>query len=97
MPQINNGGDISKGRVKKQITFIHIDQGLSKHHKISSTPVRKVIFFCAAISHPLLAKIIKSETTFFQYFSPKIPKSKKFGHWNSGSGGKNMFKRNEQI
>ena len=31
--------------------------------------------------------------TFPQWFR----KSKKFGHWTSGSGGKKMFKRNEEI
>jgi hypothetical protein len=68
------------------IVYNCLDQGLSKHQKISSTPVRKVIFFCAAILHPLLAKMFKSETTFFQYFSPRIPKIQKvrtldFGKW----------------
>ena len=52
---------------------------------------------CTAILHPLSAKVIKSDTTSFQYFSPRIPKSKKFGHWTSRSGGKKMFKRSGQM
>ena len=30
-------------------------------------------FFCAAILHPLLLKVVKSETTSFHYFTPRIP------------------------
>ena len=54
--------------------------------KLVPPPWGKWYFFCAAILHPLLAKMFKSETTFFQYFSPKIPKIQKvwtldFGKW----------------
>ena len=34
----------------------------------------KQTFFAAAILHPLWAKVFKSETTSFHYFSPRIPK-----------------------
>ena len=72
------------GQVRKHKDRIY--HGLSKHQNISSIPVRKVIFFCAAILHPLWAKMFKSETTSFQYFSPKILKIQKvwtldFGKW----------------
>ena len=33
----------------------------------------KTNFFCEAISHPLFEKVLKSETTSFHYFSPRIP------------------------
>ena len=35
---------------------------------------QKQTFFCAAILDPLLAKVLKSETTSFHYFSPKNSK-----------------------
>ena len=34
----------------------------------------KNVFFAAAILHPLLTKVFKSETRSFHYFSPRIPK-----------------------
>ena len=41
------------------------------------------------ILHPLIAKVFKSETTSFPYFTPKdFENYKKFGHWTLGSGGK---------
>ena len=51
----------------------------SKKHRyqkkilLSNLPQNK-LFFCAAILHPLLAEVFKSETTSFHYFSPGIPK-----------------------
>ena len=52
---------------------------------------------CAVILHPLKAKVFKSETTYFHYFLREFQKSKKFGQWTSGSGGKKTFKRSEQM
>ena len=46
-----------------------------------------------AISDHFCAQKLKSETTSYNYFSPRIPKLKKFGHWTSGSGGEKTFKR----
>ena len=30
------------------------------------------LFFCAAILNPVIGKVLKSETNFFNYFSPRI-------------------------
>ena len=37
--------------------------------------LKKQTFFCAAIFHPLWAKVLKSETISFPYFSPKDSKN----------------------
>ena len=54
---------------------------------------------CLAILYLLWAKVFKSKTTSFNYFSSKIPKiyKKKLGHWTLGNGGKKMFKQSEQM
>ena len=54
----------------------------------------KKTYFDAAIWHPLWAKVFKSETI---TFPKRFWKSKNFGHWTSGSGGKKTFKRSEQM
>ena len=85
----NKTGIVKKNHCYNKVStaqLVYLHQSLSKHQKISSTPVRKVIFFCAAILHLLLAKMFKSRTTLFQYFSPRIPKIQKvwildFGKW----------------
>ena len=58
----------------------------SNAKKIVPPPWEKWSFFCAAILHPLWAKMFKFETISFQYFSPRIPKIQKvwtliFGKW----------------
>ena len=60
----------------------------TKKNLLSKAKFSPKLFFCAAILHPLLVKVYKSETTTFHYFSPRIPNLKKFGHLISGSGGK---------
>ena len=47
--------------------------------------------FAATILDHFWAKMFKLETTSFQYFSPRIPKLKKFGHPTLGSGGNKFF------
>ena len=51
---------------------------------------QKKTFFCAAILHPLLEKMFKSETTFV-YFPQGFRSSKNFGHLTCG--GKKPFKQ----
>ena len=41
--------------------------------------------------------MFECETTSFHCFSPRIEKTKKFGHWTSGSGGKKTFQRSKQM
>ena len=36
------------------------------------------------------------ESPSFNYFSPSIPKSEKFGYWTLGSGGKKIVKQSEK-
>ena len=50
----------------------------SEKHQYQNIPLskakfaQKLIFFCAAILHPLLVKVFKSETTSFLYLPPRI-------------------------
>ena len=53
----------------------------------------KTNFFCAAILHPIWAKVSQSETTSFQYYTQGFWISKKFGNWTSGSGCKKCLNR----
>ena len=50
-------------------------------------------FFCRGDFRPFWAKRLKSETTSFHYFCPRIPNLIFFGHLTLGSGGKKTFKR----
>ena len=54
-------------------------------------------WFCTMILHPLQENVCKSETTYFQYFSPIIPKINFFGHLTSRIGGKKTVKRSEKL
>ena len=53
-------------------------------HALQAKISNKQTFFSAAILHPLLVKVLKSEIASYHYFSSRIP--------TMGSGGKKTFK-----
>ena len=72
---------------KNLLTDADSSHNTKKNPAFKAQFAKKLTFFCAAILHPLWAKVFKPETTPFHYFSPKILTSKKkvraldFGKW----------------
>ena len=85
-------------KIKKKFGHWTLGSGGKKtfEHNEETKKIRKKLFCNAEVLHPLWAKVFKCETTYFQYFSQRIQKSKKFGHWTLGSGGKKTVKRSEK-
>ena len=46
-------------KVQIRMILLEVDQGLSKHQNISSTPVRKVIFFLCGDFTPFISKTVQ--------------------------------------
>ena len=74
----------------------------------SSTDTKKILLvrqnspknylFCAWRFYTPMSKKIQIWDNFFPLLSPKDSENlKKFGHWTSGSGGKNTFEQSKQI
>ena len=70
------------------LPFHSLNWGLSKHQKISSTPVRKVFFFLHGDFTPFMSKSAQIWDHFFPLLFPKDsenPKSLDIGLWEVGA------------